>query len=877
MPETQAHAGDQANAARAAPIWPEPLGARASGDLAALAKEAAERFNAGAFNQAFALADRFCRLRVPSARDLLLRAQAHRGAGRLEAARRDLEAAATQDPTDSRVNRAALAWAGETSRLEAARRVAASPTSDGPLRRTALDVLLRSGSRTAHALQRNKRGVSGWLAWPENAVLSIEVRDGDEMRSFVVDPDIEHMLASSRVSAAEIAIESTAAGALSIDLLIDGENVERTAPPWAGRPPLRDRAPRRAAASDEAGPEVTIIVPVYEDFESTRACLEALEAARPVVAHRIVVVDDASPNPQLRAYLDAAAASGAIELLRNESNVGFAVSVNAALASRSSGDALLLNADVVLAPGAVDRLRALSRSSEDIGTLTPLANNGELTSYPVPNEANPMPSPEAVASLDALARETNGDALVDLPNGVGFCLYITQACLDAVGDLPEVYAQGYYEDVEFCLAARERGFRNVAAAGVYVGHAGSKSFGARKRALVMRNLELIEARFPGFRLETAAFLALDPLRRYRAALDAASPPLGPVIVVACGPAAADALGRRRAERVQAEAPDATVLHLRATGRARSVSLMALGGGAPQTLRFDFDRAEDHEAFRAYMGKLYVRRVEMLDPASLPEPALAALIAGDTEIRLLCADLSWFLPPTAISGAPCPALDFPQPCESCRAVATSLESEGSRDMRRRAKLGVAVERASSVVPLDRIAEVFARRVFRARAGAFEMPASEPRAPTPALKGRIERLGVLYPHPSAAVERLLLRLARRLAMLNTPALLLVIGGCIDDEALMATEKAFVTGPAAVEEYLDLVQAYEIDALLSADRAGGFGDLDATAGALGLPKAYFDWSFGAFPVELADLSLDPRICEDKAAKRIVSWMDLKRGGGE
>jgi O-antigen biosynthesis protein len=877
MPETQADAGDQANAPRSAPTWPEPLGVRAFGDLAPLAKEAAERFNAGASNDAFALADRFCRLLVPSARDLLLRAQAHRAVGRLDAARRDLDAAAAQDPTDPLVARAALAWAGETSRLEAARSVVASPTSDGPLRRMAIGILLQSGARAAHALKHNERGVSGWLAWPENTVLNIEVGDGDQMRSFVVDPDLEHSLASTGVSVAEIAIEIAAAGPLPIDLLIDGENVERTTPPWAGRPRSRTRAPKQAAASDVAAPEVTIIVPVYEDFESTRACLEALEAARPAVTHRVVVVDDASPNAQLRAYLDAAADSGAIELLRNKSNVGFAVSVNAALASRSSGDVLLLNADAVLAPGAVDRLLALSRSSEDVGTLTPFSNNGELTSYPVPNQVNPMPSAEAVAALDTIARETNGDALVDLPNGVGFCLYITQACLDAVGDLPEVYAQGYYEDVEFCLAARERGFRNVATPGVYVGHAGSKSFGARKRALVMRNLELIEARFPGYRLETAAFLALDPLQPYRAALDAALPPLGSVIVVASGPAAADTLGQRRAERVRTEAPDATVLHIRTGPRARSVSLMALGGVAPQTLRFDFDHAADRDAFRAYVGKLDIRRVEMLDPGSLPEPALTALIEGNAEIHLLCADLNWFLPPLAISGASCPALDSPQPCEGCRTAVTSLEIEGSRDIRRRAKLGVALERATSVVPLDRVAEVFARRVFRARAAAFEPTAPEPRAQSPASKGRIARLGVLYPHPSAAVERLLLRLARGLAILNAPKLLVVIGGCLDDEALMATEKAFVTGPAGADEYLDLVQCYELDALFSADRAGGFGDLDATASSLGLPKAYFDWSFGALPVELGDLSLDPRICEDKAAARIVAWMDLQRGGGE
>lgn len=874
MPEMHADAGDQAHFERTASTWPQPLGARAREKPSALAGEAAERLSAGAPDDAFALADRLCRLLAPSARDLLLRAEAQRAAGRIDAARRDLDAAAEQDPTDPLVHRAALSWGDEPARLQAAHRIVAGASSDGPLRK-ALEILIQAGQRTAHRLRRGERTVLGWLAWPENAVLSIEIRDGAETRSFVVEPDPGHWLASARISAAEIAIETPASGALSIGLLFDGETVEHVTPPWAARFSAPVQASGQRTATETDGPDVTIIVPVYEDFEATQACLEALEAAPPIVSHRIVVVDDASPNPELSAYLDAAAGRGAFELMRNETNGGFAASVNAGLALRSGGDVLLLNADVVLPPGAVDRLRALSRSSEGIGTLTPLSNNGELTSYPVPNAANPMLSPEAVANLDALARTINGDALVDLPNGVGFCLYVTQACLDAVGGLPEVYAQGYYEDVEFCLAARERGFRNVAAAGVYVGHVGSKSFGARKRALVMRNLELIEARFPGYQIETAAFLALDPLRTYCAALDAASPPPGPIVIVACGPLAADTLGVRRAERVRIDEPDVTVLCLRADARGRSVRLTAIGGGAPQTLSFDFDGAKISEAFRAYVKELDVRRVEMLDPASLPEPALTALIAADAEIHLLCADLTWFLPPIAVSHAPCPALGSAQPCEACRTAATAVEAEAARDARRRAKLGVALERATRVVPLDRIAEVFGRRVFRGRAGAFEAPAQRPG--DPASKGRIERLGVLYPHPSAATEGLLLRLARRLAAQNAPALLLVIGRCIDDEALLATEKAFVTGPAGAAEYLDLVQAYEIEALLAPDRAGGFGDLDATASALALPKAYFDWSFGAFPVEHGDLSLDPRICEDKAATRIVAWMDLKRGGEE
>ena len=603
-------------------------------------------------------------------------------------------------------------------------------------------------------------------------------------------------------------------------------------------------------------------MPVYEDYAATRACLESLDAARPGFDHRVLVVDDASPNAGLSAYLDAAAAGGAFELIRNETNLGFAASVNKALALRERGDALLLNADALLPPGAVDRLSALSRSRPGVGAVTPFSNNGELTSYPLRNEANPMPSAAEIAALDKLAREVNGDALVDIPNGIGFCLYITEACIDAVGALPELYAQGYYEDVEFCLAARERGFRNVAAPGIFVGHAGSKSFAARKRALVARNLQLIEARFPGLRLETAAFVALDPLEPYRAALDAALPPSGPAILVACGPGAAAALGRRRAQRLKRENPDTAVIVLAADARGR-VALSAVGGGAPQSLSFDFEGG-GADAFAAYLGRLNLSRVEWLDPASLPDPVLSALIGASVEVDLLCGHLSWFSMPAPPPQGPCATPGDPQPCETCRGLAVSSQDDDRRLRLRRAKLGQALERAQAVLPLDRMAASFAGRVFKSRLAPVE---AAPRA-APGPVGRIARLGALYPNRAPAVDRLLLRLGRRLA--GGEGELVVFGAAVDDESLMATGSIFVAGPAPAEDYAEVARDYGVEALLAPDRGGGYGDLEATAAALGLPMAYFDWSFGAFPVEWGDLSLDPRICDDKAAALIVAWMN-------
>jgi GT2 family glycosyltransferase len=96
-----------------------------------------------------------------------------------------------------------------------------------------------------------------------------------------------------------------------------------------------------------------IIVPVYQDYDATKACLDALEAEGSWIATRVTVIDDCSPDADLRALIEDRAALGLFTLLRNEENLGFARSVNRALERMAPSDVLLLNADTVLPRGVV--------------------------------------------------------------------------------------------------------------------------------------------------------------------------------------------------------------------------------------------------------------------------------------------------------------------------------------------------------------------------------------------------------------------------------------------------------------------------------------------------------------------------------------------
>ena len=137
-----------------------------------------------------------------------------------------------------------------------------------------------------------------------------------------------------------------------------------------------------------------------------------------------------------------------------------------------------------------------------------------------------------------------------------------------LGGLSESFQRGYLEDIDFCLRAREHGFRNVCAASVYVGHAGSRSFQGEKRALVLHNLDLLDQRFPHFRAESAAFVAADPVRPARQAIERLMPiaQQRPVLILT-GPGAVDAVAQARAQQLVSQGHAAILLALQDHGDA----------------------------------------------------------------------------------------------------------------------------------------------------------------------------------------------------------------------------------------------------------------------------------------------------------------------
>ncbi|MCF8104313.1 MAG: glycosyltransferase [Desulfohalobiaceae bacterium] len=280
------------------------------------------------------------------------------------------------------------------------------------------------------------------------------------------------------------------------------------------------KSPRKKKSSPSR-PEVTVIVPVYDDRQATLDCLQALEASRSLCATRfqIMTVWDDGPEESLLASLKELAARERITLLINQWNMGFVNSVNRALAQSAGTDAVLLNSDALVQGSWLDRMRRHALSSDNVGTVTPLSNYGELVSYPHPLTPGEISTLEQIRRIDLAAQSLglqDEDKVPELPVGVGFCMYIRSSLLERIGGLDSTRIhRGYGEEVDFCLRARTHCFQNRCAPDVFVGHLGGRSFGREKRRLALQNNQVLYALYPDYRSQYRAFLQQDPLKKIR--------------------------------------------------------------------------------------------------------------------------------------------------------------------------------------------------------------------------------------------------------------------------------------------------------------------------------------------------------------------------
>lgn len=314
---------------------------------------------------------------------------------------------------------------------------------------------------------------------------------------------------------------------------------------------------------------IDVIIPVYKGARETRRCIDSVLGSAQSEAFDVVVVDDASPDTDIVAYLSALAAAKRITLLRNETNAGFVHSVNRGMATHPDRDVVLLNSDTEVANDWLDRLSRSAKSGHDVATATPFSNNATICTYPFPGWTGGMPGTLDLAALDRLFASANAGRSVELPTAVGSCMYIRRTCLLDVGGFDaERFGRGYGEENDFCLRAAKAGWRHVLAADVFIFHEGAVSFSDERSTRAQGAEEALLDVHPDYLRRVREFLLRDPASGPREAVDLARAALG-------ADEARGVLAERAAHRAQLAARLAEV---EALADERAVAIAKLDAG-----------------------------------------------------------------------------------------------------------------------------------------------------------------------------------------------------------------------------------------------------------------------------------------------------------
>ncbi|HRY28675.1 MAG TPA: glycosyltransferase family 2 protein [Elusimicrobiota bacterium] len=249
-------------------------------------------------------------------------------------------------------------------------------------------------------------------------------------------------------------------------------------PPAREAPALRDWAGQRleilsadTAAKNAYGTPAdltSIVLLTHNDGDYLKQCLARLRR-HTRGPYEIIVVDNATTDGS-SAFLEK---EKDVRLIRSPKNLFFSGGNNLGLRAARGNHLLLLNADTAVTPHWLERLVLRAKRDKTAGLLGPYTNRA------AGQQGVQKPGYSSLRALDAFstrwARRHEGGRL-EVPRLDGFCLLIKREVMKAIGLLDERFGPGGYEDYDYCLRARQAGYKLLLVEDAFVHHHGGKGY-----------------------------------------------------------------------------------------------------------------------------------------------------------------------------------------------------------------------------------------------------------------------------------------------------------------------------------------------------------------------------------------------------------------
>lgn len=216
---------------------------------------------------------------------------------------------------------------------------------------------------------------------------------------------------------------------------------------------------------------ISIIIPVYNQHEMSAECINTVRE-NTLVDYEFVIIDNGSEpafKPPFTGHTETI-------LIRNDENLGFPVAVNQGIKAARGDIIVLLNNDVIVTSGWAEKLTAW---------LDDFAIVGPLTNYCAGLQHITLPAYDNQEELDKEATalsEVHQDHANSVSFVIGFLMVFKKALYDEIGEFDESLWPCSGEEIDFCLRARDAGYKVGIAHDVYVHHYGSQTFDVMHKA-----------------------------------------------------------------------------------------------------------------------------------------------------------------------------------------------------------------------------------------------------------------------------------------------------------------------------------------------------------------------------------------------------------
>ena len=218
--------------------------------------------------------------------------------------------------------------------------------------------------------------------------------------------------------------------------------------------------------------KVSIVIITYNNLHLTQLCLESIFKCTHYPNYELIIVDNHSFDGTVKYLKDLKKKRSDVKIKLNNRNEGFAKANNQGMQMAEGEYIVLLNNDTIVTSHWLTKLIGYLEKYSEVGMVGPVTNCSG-------NESKIDVTYTSIEDIEEFARQYTEDhegCFFEIKMLAMFCVAFRRTLLDEVGLLDEQFGIGMFEDDDFALRVKERGYKLICAEDIFVHHFLNASF-----------------------------------------------------------------------------------------------------------------------------------------------------------------------------------------------------------------------------------------------------------------------------------------------------------------------------------------------------------------------------------------------------------------